>query len=155
MSNHELIRVRDVMAATYIIVDGLITVHEGITLARKSEVKALVVKKRHEDDEYGIVLMNDIAKKVLAKNRSPQRTNIYEIMTKPALSVDPNMNVKYCARLFERFGISRAPVIENGEVIGMVSYNNIVINGIPSFVTVFAERLKCKLADNFSQVSDI
>jgi signal-transduction protein with cAMP-binding, CBS, and nucleotidyltransferase domain len=118
------------MAATYIIVDGLITVHEGITLARKSEVKALVVKKRHEDDEYGIVLMNDIAKKVLAKNRSPQRTNIYEIMTKPALSVDPNMNVKYCARLFERFGISRAPVIENGEVIGMVSYNNIVINGM-------------------------
>ncbi|AQW57374.1 CBS domain-containing protein [Vibrio owensii] len=130
MSHHELIRVRDVMAATYIIVDGLITVHEGITLARKSEVKALVVKKRDEDDEYGIVLMNDIAKKVLAKNRSPQRTNLYEIMTKPALSVDPNMNVKYCARLFERFGISRAPVIENGEVIGMVSYNNIVINGM-------------------------
>ncbi|EKM30869.1 CBS domain protein [Vibrio harveyi] len=118
------------MAATYIIVDGLITVHEGITLARKSEVKALVVKKRDDDDEYGIVLMNDIAKKVLAKNRSPQRTNIYEIMTKPALTVDPNMNVKYCARLFERFGISRAPVIENGEVIGMVSYNNIVINGM-------------------------
>lgn len=130
MSHHELIRVRDVMAATYIIVDGLITVHEGITLARKSEVKALVVKKRDEDDEYGIVLMNDIAKKVLAKNRSPQRTNLYEIMTKPALSVDPNMNVKYCARLFERFGISRAPVVENGEVIGMVSYNNIVINGM-------------------------
>lgn len=130
MSHHELIRVRDVMAATYIIVDGLITVHEGITLARKSEVKALVVKKRDEDDEYGIVLMNDIAKKVLAKNRSPQRTNLYEVMTKPALSVDPNMNVKYCARLFERFGISRAPVIENGEVIGMVSYNNIVINGM-------------------------
>ncbi|MHA2709194.1 CBS domain-containing protein [Vibrio owensii] len=130
MSHHELIRVRDVMAATYIIVDGLITVHEGITLARKSEVKALVVKKRDEDDEYGIVLMNDIAKKVLAKNRSPQRTNLYEIMTKPAFSVDPNMNVKYCARLFERFGISRAPVIENGEVIGMVSYNNIVINGM-------------------------
>ncbi|GLR07019.1 CBS domain-containing protein [Vibrio hyugaensis] len=130
MSNHELIRVRDVMAATYIIVDGLITVHEGITLARRNEVKALVVNKRDSDDEYGIVLMNDIAKKVLAKNRSPQRTNIYEIMTKPALTVDPNMNVKYCARLFERFGISRAPVIENGEVIGMVSYNNIVINGM-------------------------
>jgi len=40
------------------------------------------------------------------------------------------MNVKYCARLFERFGISRAPVIENGQVIGMVSYNNIVMNGM-------------------------
>ncbi|MGR5133116.1 CBS domain-containing protein [Vibrio alfacsensis] len=130
MSEHERIRVRDVMAATYVMVDGLMTVYEGITLAKKNQVKALVVKKRNEDDEYGIVLMNDIAKKVLAKNRAPQRTNIYEIMTKPALCVDPNMNVKYCARLFERFGVSRAPVIENGQVIGMVSYNNIVINGM-------------------------
>ena len=74
--------------------------------------------------------MNDIAKKVLAQNRSIERTNIYEIMTKPALSVAPDMNVKYCARLFERFGVSRAPVIEDGKIIGIVSYNHIVINGM-------------------------
>ena len=130
MKSHTVIRVRDVMANTYVMIDGLTTVHEGIALARQHEVKALVVSKRHDDDEFGLVLMNDIAKKVLAQNRSPKRTNIYEIMTKPALSVSPEMNVKYCARLFERFGISRAPVIENGRVIGMVSYNNIVINGM-------------------------
>lgn len=130
MKNHEKIRVRDVMANTYAMIDGLRTVSEGIELATEHQVKALVVNKRHDDDEYGLVLMNDIAKKVLAKNRSPERTNIYEIMTKPALTVSPEMNVKYCARLFERFGISRAPVIENGKVIGMVSYNNIVINGM-------------------------
>ncbi|MBW3694429.1 CBS domain-containing protein [Vibrio sp. T187] len=130
MSNREKVRVRDVMANSYVMIDGLKTVHEGIELARQQQVKALIVNKRHDDDEYGIVLMNDIAKKVLAQNRSSKRTNIYEIMTKPALSVDPEMNVKYCARLFERFGISRAPVIESGKVIGMVSYNNIVINGM-------------------------
>lgn len=130
MISHEKIRIRDVMANTYVIVDGLMTVHEGIELAKQHSVKALIVNKRHDDDEYGIVLMNDIAKKVLAKNRSSKRTNIYEIMTKPALAVDPGMNVKYCARLFERFGISRAPVIEDGKIIGMVSYNNIVINGM-------------------------
>jgi signal-transduction protein with cAMP-binding, CBS, and nucleotidyltransferase domain len=130
MTGHELVRVRDVMANTYVVVDGLITVDEGIRMAREHVVKALVVDKRHADDEYGLVLMNDIAKKVLAKNRPPHRTNIYEIMTKPALSIDPEMNVKYCARLFERFGISRAPVVENGKIIGMVSYNNIVINGM-------------------------
>lgn len=130
MSQSKVIRVRDVMANTYVMVDGITTVHKAIKLARQHVVKALIVNKRDEDDEYGIVLMNDIAKKVLAKNRSSERTNIYEIMTKPALSVDPNMNVKYCARLFERFGVSRAPVIENGKVIGMVSYNNIVVNGM-------------------------
>ncbi|MGF1774207.1 CBS domain-containing protein [Vibrio maritimus] len=130
MSQQKRVSVRDVMANTYVVVDGLKTVHDGIVLAKEHRVKALVVEKRSDDDEFGIVLMNDIAKKVLARNRSPQRTNIYEIMTKPALCVDPNMNVKYCARLFERFGISRAPVIEDGRVIGMVSYNNIVVNGM-------------------------
>lgn len=130
MNQREIIRVRDVMANSYVMVDGLTTVRDGIRLAREHVVKALVVDKRNEDDEYGIVLMNDIAKKVLAQNRSSSRTNIYEIMTKPALSVSPEMNVKYCARLFERFGVSRAPVIENGKIIGMVSYNNIVVNGM-------------------------
>ncbi|MFC1236150.1 MULTISPECIES: CBS domain-containing protein [unclassified Vibrio] len=130
MNQHKVVRVRDVMANSYVMVDGITTVKEGIRLARLHVVKALVVNKRNEDDEYGIVLMNDVAKKVLAQNRSVERTNIYEIMTKPALSVDPDMNVKYCARLFERFGVSRAPVIEDGKVIGMVSYNNIVVNGM-------------------------
>ncbi|MFB9133538.1 CBS domain-containing protein [Vibrio olivae] len=127
---HKAICVRDVMANSYVMVDGLTTVKEGILLAKKHQVKALVVNKRHEHDEFGLVLMNDIAKKVLAQNRATTRTNIYEIMTKPALSVSPDMELKYCARLFERFGISRAPVIESGEVIGMVSYNNIVLNGM-------------------------
>lgn len=124
------IKVENVMSNTYVMVDGLMTVAEGIQLAKQKQVKALIVKKRHDDDEYGIVLMNDIAKKVLAQNRPTDRTNIYEIMTKPALSVSPDMNVKYCARLFERFGISRAPVIKHGEIVGMVSYNNIVLNGM-------------------------
>ncbi|GLQ71385.1 CBS domain-containing protein [Vibrio penaeicida] len=130
MSMQVMIQVREVMSNSYVIVDGLTTVQEAIHLAKEHQVKALLVDKRYEDDEYGIVLMNDIAKRVLAQNRSPERTNIYEIMTKPALSVKPTMNVKYCARLFERFGISRAPVVEDGKVIGMVSYNNIVINGM-------------------------
>ena len=124
------VKVENVMSNTYVMVDGLMTVAEGIQLAKQKQVKALIVKKRHDDDEYGIVLMNDIAKTVLAQNRPTERTNIYEIMTKPALSVSPDMNVKYCARLFERFGISRAPVIKHGEIVGMVSYNNIVLNGM-------------------------
>lgn len=129
MSN-VIVRVRDVMMDTYAVVDGVMTVAEAVRIAKHRQIKALIVDKRHEDDEYGIVLMNDIAKKVLALDRAPERTNIYEIMTKPALSVRADMDVRYCARLFERFGISRAPVIEQGQLIGMVSYNNIVLNGM-------------------------
>ncbi|MGF1726264.1 CBS domain-containing protein [Photobacterium nomapromontoriensis] len=130
MINDKLVRVRDVMMNNYAIVEGLTTVADAVRIAKRKQVKALIVNKRHDNDEYGIVLMNDIARKVLAIDRSPMRTNVYEIMTKPALSVDADMDVRYCARLFERFGISRAPVIESGVITGMVSYNNIVLNGM-------------------------
>lgn len=130
MSNDKLVRVRDVMMNNYAIVEGLTTVADAVRIAKRKQVKALIVNKRHDNDEYGIVLMNDIARKVLAIDRSPMRTNVYEIMTKPALSVNAEMDVRYCARLFERFGISRAPVIEGGVITGMVSYNNIVLNGM-------------------------
>lgn len=55
------------MASTYVMIDGLTTVREGIQLAKKHNVKALVVNKRNADDEYGLVLMNDIAKSTGAK----------------------------------------------------------------------------------------
>ena len=130
MSEHSKISVRDVMQDSYAMVDGLITVDEAIKIAKALKVKTLIVQKRHDDDEYGIVLLSDIARKVLSADRSPARVNVYEIMTKPALAVAPDMNIKYCARLFERFGISRAPVVEANQVIGMVSYNKMVLRGM-------------------------
>ena len=89
-----------------------------------------MVKRRDEQDEYGMLLFSDIAKKVVAKNRAPERVNVYEIMAKPVLSVRPDMEIRYCARLFENFGISHAPVIENDEVVGMVSYYLLVLQGL-------------------------
>ena len=77
-----------------------------------------------------MVLISDIAKKVLAVDKSPKRVNIYEVMTKPILSIDPEMDIRYSARLFERFGLSRAPVVENRKVIGIVSYSDMVLKGL-------------------------
>lgn len=125
------IQVRDVMTTeNYQFVDGMLTVSEGIKLAKEHNVSALFINKRDDDDEYGLVLLADIAKEVIGKNRSPDRVNLYEIMTKPLISVLPDMNVKYCARLFENFAIHLAPIIENKEIIGMVDYTNLAFSQI-------------------------
>jgi predicted transcriptional regulator len=42
--------------------------------------------------------------------------------------VDPAMDIRYCTRLFDKFGLSRAPVVEGGKIIGLVSYSDIVMN---------------------------
>jgi predicted transcriptional regulator len=126
--NHKLVQVKNAMTTdSYQFTDGMVTVAEGIKLAKEHNVNALIINKRHDNDEFGLVMLADIAKQVIAKDRSPERVNLYEIMAKPLLSVSPNMDVRYCVRLFERFGVHTAPVIENDEVLGLVDYTNMVL----------------------------
>ena len=132
-SDREIIRVRDVMKVEFDMVDGRITVMDALRTMKHVETKSLIVDKRNDDDEYGMVLISDIAKKVLAKDRSPDRINVYEIMAKPLLPVDPDMDIRYCARYFDNFGMSRAPVIEHRKIIGIISYTAMVLTGLVHF----------------------
>lgn len=122
--------VADVMNTEFLSMPGVTTVTDAIHAMRSIDAHALLVDKRTEKDELGIVLVSDIAKKVLAVDRSPDRVNVYEIMTKPVLSVDPEMNIRYCARMFDHFGISTAPVVRQGKVLGIVTYDALVLKGL-------------------------
>ena len=51
-------------------------------------------------------------------------------MAKPVIFVRPQMSVRHCARLFEEFDISHAPVVENDQAIGIVSYYLLVLGGL-------------------------
>ena len=130
MNDKPIVRVRDVMKTDFDLIDGKLTVKDALDAMKHVDTKALVVNKRHDDDEFGIVLLSDIAKQVLAKDRSPERVNIYEIMSKPVISVPPEMDIRYCARMFEQFGLSRATVIEAGRMVGIVSFTDMVMKGI-------------------------
>jgi len=130
LSKRHIVRVSQVMAQSYAMIDGLATIQEAIDLFKQDLASVLLVNKRHDDDEYGLLLLSDIAKQVVAKDRAPERVNVYEVMSKPVIAVDPDMDVRYCARLFERFGLSIAPVIQLQQVVGVVSYNEIVFGGL-------------------------
>ncbi len=130
MKPRKIIRVRDVMDDRFLKLDGLRTVKEALEAVRAGGSMPIIIKKRHEDDEYGIVVRSDITRKVLARDRAPERVNVYEIMSKPVISVRPDMDVRYCARLFERFGLSVAPVVENGEIMGIVGYKGLLVHGL-------------------------
>jgi len=131
MSKQQWVPVRQVMRTNVVSVDGKITVLEAMRVMKREKVTSLIVSRRSDKDELGMLLFSDIAKQVIAQNRAPERVNVYEIMAKPVISVRPEMDIRYCARLFGRFGISHAPVVENDEVIGVVSYYLLVLEGLP------------------------
>ncbi|MBL1277637.1 MAG: CBS domain-containing protein [Ectothiorhodospiraceae bacterium] len=130
MTERTIIRVSEVMKKDFDMVDGLMSVSEAVSTMKHVDTKCVLVDKRHANDVFGMVLISDVAREVLAKDRAPERVNVYEIMTKPVMTVPPDLDIRYCARLFERFGLSRAPVEENGKIVGVVSLTDMVLKGL-------------------------
>ena len=131
MSDKGFTRVRELMRPDPLVIDGLATVQVALDMMRCENVGSLVIDRRHEGDEYGIVVLSDIAARVIAENRSPARTNVYEVMSKPVLTLDCNMDIKYAIRLLSRFGLARALVTEGGDLIGVVTLREMVFRYIP------------------------
>lgn len=124
------VSVRDVMKTEFTMIDRQATIYEALVKIKKYRTSVLVVEKRDENDEFGILLVGDIARQVLAKDRSSKRVNVYEVMIKPAVCVHPNMDIRYCSRLFAQFGLVRALVVENKQVLGTISPNSLVLDGM-------------------------
>ena len=130
MKQNELVRVRDVMKTEFDLIDGLLTIADALRQAKHLETECLLIKRRSDADEYGILLLSDIAKRILGADKAADRVNVYEIMNKPVVSVHPGLDIRYCARLFEHFGLTLAPVINDHQAIGIVSYKDIVLRGL-------------------------
>ncbi len=124
------VSVRDVLKTEFGLIEGGATILEALLLMKKLRTSVLVVDKRHDNDEYGLLLISDIARQVLALDRSPKRVNVYEVMTKPAVYVEPDMDIRYCSRLFARFDLVRALVVDEKKILGTISPNLLVLDGL-------------------------
>ena len=130
MTNIKRICVKDVMKANYGTIDGGATVKEALNEMNRLQTTVLVVNKRNEHDEYGLILVSNIAEQVLAKDRAPSRVNVYEVMTKPAICVDPDMDIRYCSRLMSSLKLMRILVVKDNALLGIVSPRALVLDGL-------------------------
>lgn len=121
---------KDVMTKKVVFVDGMATTKEAVEIMRSEKVEALIVKKRHPQDAYGIVIIRDFIKGVIIPDKTSDEVNVFEIMTKPAICVSASMDIKYVASLLIKVGLRMAPVEENGEYIGMVSLSDLILDNI-------------------------
>ncbi|OUL30467.1 CBS domain-containing protein [Nostoc sp. 106C] len=121
-------RAKQIMTQDVATIRGSATVAEAVKLLRLKELRALIVEPRHSGDAYGIVTETDIVSKVVADGKDPQRMHVYEIMSKPCVVVNPDLDVEYVARLFANTGVWRAPVIQ-GELLGIISVTDIITKG--------------------------
>ena len=130
MSTKKRIYVKDVMKSNFGIIDSSATIKEALNEMNRLNTAALAVNKRNENDEYGLLLVSDIARMVLAKDKATSRVNVFEIMIKPAVCIDPEMDIRYCARLMSKFNLTRVLVEADNELLGTVSPRALVLDGL-------------------------
>jgi len=132
MNEYRSLRVEDVMSTNIRAIEGLATVLDAINMMRQYGINSLAVMRRDEDDEAGILLLREIAVKVVAQNRSPERVNVYEVMTKPAFTLPPRMMVRNAVKLMTEHNVARALVVDSDRnPIGIVTLRDLVLGEDP------------------------
>ena len=124
----ETLLVSQVMMPNFKKIDGVTRVSDALKMMKEDGLNAILIEPRDEADVFGILTLKDIARKVISQRRKLHETHVYEIMSKPVLSVPASMPVPYAARLLTNFNVSYSMVIENNQVVGMISLNGIVTN---------------------------
>ncbi len=128
MSEPWHINIGDVMTRVVRTVGRMATVKEAMDMMRDAGVSSLAVERRDERDEFGLLVVSDIAREVIAENKSPDRINVYEVMSKPVLTLPVNMDIKYGVRLLVKFHLSRALVVDDERTpVGIVTLRDMVL----------------------------
>lgn len=124
------IRVRDVMSTELHRVDGLATVAQAMETMQKHSVSSLIVERRDQDDEVGLVEVADIAE-LVAEDRALERISVYQVMSKPVVTVPSDMLSRYAVRLLKGVDRSRAVVVDEARnAVGMVTLRDLVLGDI-------------------------
>lgn len=116
----EYTSIKEIASKNIFFVDGFDSVKDASDVMKKHNLEAIIVNKRNDADAFGIVTISDIINKVVVKNKKQENVSIYEIMTKPTISIPASMNVKYVPRMLVNASIQTAPIEENGKYIGMI-----------------------------------
>ena len=122
------VRVEKLMRTDLRMIDGLVSIREALAMMREHKISSLIIDRRHPGDEYGFLTVNEIASRVIAQNRSFDRTSVYEVMEKPVLTIVPEMNAKYAVRLLTQLGRRRALVHGDKGLLGFVSLRDLVLS---------------------------
>ena len=128
MKQEPHIKVGEVISGNVHTIDSMATVRKAMAKMAKHQISSLVVQRREDTDEYGMITVTDIAREVVAKNLSFDRVQVYEVMSKPVMSVDPGMDLRYAIRLLVQFNLRRSLVVGNDrQILGMVTLRDMVL----------------------------
>ena len=120
-------RVRDILAVKGRDVWSIgpnASVYDAMKLMADKGIGALLVMEGAK--LVGIISERDYARKVILQGRSSRTTTVQEIMTTRVAYAESEQNIEECMALMTEIRIRHLPVIEAGEVRGVISIGDLV-----------------------------
>lgn len=123
-NNHRL--VEDLMVTEVATISCMATLRDAMEKMRERKVKSLVVEKRHDSDAWGLVTYSAILRTIIEEDGDVDLVNVYDIATRPVLTVPRQLEVRHAVSMMLRFDIRRLVVSSNNELEGVLTMNDIV-----------------------------
>src|SRR6056297_3128333 len=118
--------VEEMMVTDVATVSCLATLRDAMDKMRECRVKSLVVEKRHESDAWGIVTYTTILRTVVQEEGDVDLINVYDIASKPAVTVPRQLEVRHAVQMMLDLDIKRVIVSSNNELEGILTMHDIV-----------------------------
>ena len=124
----KLVTVKEIMIPLENIatISSLETVRNCLNIMQTKNVKSIIVEKDNIHDAFGIVTYTNVLNHIFSQDGDMDLLNVYDIATKPVIQVSSDLNIKYAAQMMTTYGVNRLLVTGNGELIGLISMNDIV-----------------------------
>ena len=128
MSNaYTKLLVKDLMTTEVITVSCTDNLRSAMDSMREHKVKCLVVDKRTPTDAWGMLTYTDILKTIARTEGDVGLLNVYDLATKPALTIPAGMEVRLAARMMLNFEVKRLVVTGNDdEIVGILTMHDVV-----------------------------
>ena len=126
-----MLTVKDIMTKPVVVIRSSATVENAIWLMRTNHVRCLIVEESYGQGPYGIITEKDIVYKVIAKGSFPHFVRVSQIMRRPCIRMPGDATLQEAAQIFSATGIHRAPVIEDEQLVGIVSITDVLVKGYP------------------------
>jgi len=128
-----IVLVRDVMSKDIRVVRPDTSVKEVVATMNKFDIGSIVVVQG--DRPVGIITERDILRRLVEPCLAPETLTARQIMSSPVLTISETANIDETAKLMARKRVKRLPVINNGKLVGMITYTDLVAK-VPTLLSI-------------------
>jgi CBS domain-containing protein len=134
-----IVLVRDVMTKDVRVVRPDTTIQEVVATMNKFDIGSIIVVQG--DRPVGIITERDILSRQVEPCLAPETLTARQVMSSPLITISETASIEEAARLMARKKAKRIPVMNNGKIVGIITFTDIVFK-VPTMLAILEELVR-------------